>query len=95
MNSADWRKNNDGCVFYQDALDKACGVGHASFTTSPDGTEDWIVYHGMENPITGWAARSIRTQKFGWNEDGSPNFPRPGYGLFEVPSGQNVSMRVL
>jgi GH43 family beta-xylosidase len=51
------------------------------FTASPDGTENWIVYHGMEDPYTGWSARNIRTQKFTWNEeDGTPNFPRPGYG---------------
>lgn len=63
MNVQDWRKNNDGCVFYQNALEKAYGVGHASFTTSPDGTEDWVVYHGMENPFSGWSARNVRTQK--------------------------------
>ncbi|GAB7360800.1 hypothetical protein MBLNU230_g0787t1 [Neophaeotheca triangularis] len=34
-------------------------------------------------------------QKFGWNADGSPSFPRPGYGPFEVPSGQNASMRTI
>ncbi len=53
MNAEDWIKNNQGCVFYQDALNNAYGVGHASFTTSPDGTENWMVYHGMLDPITG------------------------------------------
>jgi GH43 family beta-xylosidase len=95
MNPGDWKKNNENCIFYQDPLNKAYGVGHASFTTSPDGKEDWIVYHGMENPFSGWAARSIRAQKFEWNADGSPKFPRPGYGPYEVPSGQNSSMRML
>lgn len=94
MNPQDWRKNNEGCVFYQNPKEKAYGVGHASFTKSPDGMEDWIVYHGMENPFSGWSARTIRAQKFGWNEDGSPKFPRPGYGPYEVPSGQNVSMKL-
>ncbi|KAF2213647.1 glycoside hydrolase family 43 protein [Cercospora zeae-maydis SCOH1-5] len=94
MNPQDWRKYNEGCVFYQNPLEKAYGVGHASFTTSPDGTEDWIVYHGMENPFSGWSARTIRTQKFGWNDDGSPKFPRPGYGPYEAPSGQNISMKM-
>jgi GH43 family beta-xylosidase len=89
MNSQDWHKNNGGCVFYQNALDQAYGVGHASFTTSPDGTENWIVYHGMLNPVTGWSARSIRTQQFGWNEDGSPAFPRPGYGPYAIPGSQS------
>jgi GH43 family beta-xylosidase len=89
MNSQDWHKNNEGCIFYQNALDRAYGVGHASFTTSPDGTENWIVYHGMLNPVTGWSSRSIRTQQFGWNENGSPAFPRPGYGPYAIPSSRS------
>jgi GH43 family beta-xylosidase len=94
MNPQDWKKNNEGCVFYQNPMEEAYGVGHASFTTSPDGTEDWIVYHGMRNYMSGWGQRTVRTQKFTWNEDGSPNFPKPGYGPYEVPSGQNASMRM-
>jgi len=89
MNPSDWRKNNQGCVFYQNPKVEAFGVGHASFTKSPDGSEDWIVYHGMRDPTNGWSARTIRTQKFTWNADGSPKFPRPGYGPYQVPSGQN------
>ncbi|GAB7347489.1 hypothetical protein MBLNU459_g4396t1 [Dothideomycetes sp. NU459] len=88
MNPADWRKHDRGCVFYQDALAQAYGVGHASFVKSPDGTEDWIVYHGMRDPSTGWSARTIRAQKFTWHGGGAPNFPRPGYGPYPVPSGQ-------
>lgn len=86
MNAEDWVKH-DGCVFYQNKLTSAVGVGHASFTKSPDGSQDWIVYHGMVDPTTGWAARTIRTQEFTWNADGSPKFPRPGYGPYTVPSG--------
>jgi GH43 family beta-xylosidase len=41
--TGDWKKNNEGCVFYQAPLNQAYGVGHASFTKSPDGKEDWIV----------------------------------------------------
>ncbi|MCJ1326520.1 hypothetical protein MMC10_003184 [Thelotrema lepadinum] len=88
MNPQDWSKHTAGCIFYQNPLEGAYGVGHASFTTSPDGKESWIVYHGMEDPTNGWSARSIRTQRFGWNEDGSPRFPRPGYGPYTVPGGQ-------
>jgi GH43 family beta-xylosidase len=87
MNPSDWRKHPYP-VFYQNPSAKAFGVGHASFTTSPDGTEDWIVYHGMQDPTNGWGARTIRAQKFEWNDDGSPNFPKPGYGPYTVPSGQ-------
>ncbi|KAF2012397.1 glycoside hydrolase family 43 protein [Aaosphaeria arxii CBS 175.79] len=88
MDPKDWRKKNDGCVFHQNPEEDAYGVGHASFVQSPDGTEDWIVYHGMKDPSNGWGARSIRTQKFGWNDDGTPKFPCPGYGPYPVPSGQ-------
>lgn len=89
LNVQDWRKNDAGCVFYQNAIEEAYGVGHASFVSSPDGKEDWIVYHGMRDPANGWAARTIRAQKFIWNEDGTPLFPRPGYGPYNVPSGQS------
>jgi len=34
MNNQDWRKNNEGCVFYQNALTNAYGVGHASTSHS-------------------------------------------------------------
>lgn len=86
MNSQDCRKNIECCIFYQNALGQAYRVGYTSFTTSPAGTEDWILYHGMRNPFNVWAARSIRTQQFGWNEDGSPASPGPGYGPYAVPS---------
>ncbi|MBI9017268.1 MAG: family 43 glycosylhydrolase [Phycisphaerae bacterium] len=49
------------------------GVGHASFTTSPDGKENWIVYHSKISTRPGWE-RNVRMQKFGFNADGSPDF---------------------
>lgn len=54
------------------------GPGHNSFATSPDGTEDWIVYHA--NSVSGAGCtgdRSTRIQKFTWNADGTPNFGVP------------------
>ncbi|RKN84542.1 family 43 glycosylhydrolase [Paenibacillus ginsengarvi] len=54
------------------------GPGHNSFTRSPDGTEDWIVYHG--NSVSGagcTGARSARIQKVTWREDGTPFFGKP------------------
>lgn len=52
------------------------GPGHASFTRSPDGREDWIVYHSARRKGAGWY-RQINAQRFGWNPDGSPHFGRP------------------
>ena len=65
------------------------GVGHASFTTSPDGTEDWIVYHSKVDTLPGWD-RVIRMQEFGWRPDGAPDFgtPAPTGSPIRVPSGQ-------
>lgn len=88
MDLASWKKHEEGCIFYQNPEEEAYGVGHASFVKSPDGSEDWIVYHGMRDPTNGWSARTIRTQKFEWGSDGAPLFPRPGYGPYPVPSGQ-------
>ncbi len=65
------------------------GVGHASFTTSPDGSQDWIVYHAKAYEKPGWE-RLIRAQSFTWNADGSPHFGSPdaSLGAIEAPSGE-------
>ncbi len=52
------------------------GPGHCSFTTSPDGSEDWIIYHAARWPGSGWT-RNVRAQKFTWNTDGTPNLGEP------------------
>lgn len=89
MSASSWKKNNDGCVFAENDDEKVYGVGHASFTKSPDGTEDWIVYHGMKDYLKGWTARQIRAQKFTWDAvTGWPMFPKPGVGPYQIPSGQ-------
>jgi GH43 family beta-xylosidase len=69
--------------------DSVFGVGHASFTTSPDSTEDWIAYHSKVATTPGWN-RVVRLQRFGWKPDGSPDFgtPVPSGRPIPVPSGQ-------
>lgn len=83
---ASWTKS--GPVFARAGT--VYGVGHASFTTSPDGTESWIVYHAKTVNGPGWDDRVIRMQEFTWNSDGSPNFgtPVPAGQSLPVPSGQ-------
>lgn len=54
------------------------GPGHNGFFKSPDGTEDWIVYHANDSAAGAcddW--RTTRVQKFTWNADGTPNFGIP------------------
>ncbi|KAK2600346.1 hypothetical protein N8I77_009886 [Diaporthe amygdali] len=89
MQYQSWRKYRDGCVFHQNSKEKVFATGHASFTTSPDGSENYIVYHAMttaEPPADIY--RTVRAQKFTWNDDGTPNFPLAENGPFPVPSGQ-------
>jgi GH43 family beta-xylosidase len=65
------------------------GPGHASFTTSPDGSQPWIVYHSARFSGAGWD-RVIDTQPFRWRSDGSPDFgrPLPPDEPVAVPSGE-------
>ena len=62
------------------------GTGHATFVQSPDGTEDWIVYHARTAPE---AARDVRIQPFTWGADGRPQFgdPLPISQSIPTPSG--------
>ena len=84
LQPANWTKS--GPVFASTA--SVFGVGHNGFTTSPDGTEPWIVYHAKTSTAPGWD-RVIRMQRFSWNADGSPNFgtPAPTGGALPQPSG--------
>lgn len=68
------------------------GPGHASFVTSPDGTEDWIVYHAARAEGSGWT-RNVRMQPFTW-EDGMPVFGEPvsTEEALPLPSGQTGSL---
>ncbi|KAF3888511.1 MULTISPECIES: family 43 glycosylhydrolase [Nostocales] len=63
--------------------------GHSSFVKSPNNKEDWIVYHAANFLSAGWN-RHIRTQRFGWNRDGTPNFgsPAPVNAPISLPSGE-------
>lgn len=73
MDRGSWRKKATP-VF--SSTDRVFGPGHASFVKSPDGEEDWIVYHAAKRKGSGWD-RDIRAQKFAWNADHSPRFGRP------------------
>lgn len=87
-----WTKSEQP-VFQKSLNAKAFGPGHNSFFKSPDGTEDWIIYHA--NPVSGQGCgnnRSIRMQPFTWNEDGTPNFGVPVelYKKIKKPSGEQT-----
>lgn len=86
MDPANWKKHPEP-VFTGN--ERVHGVGHASFTRSPDGTEDWIVYHSKIDTEPGWR-RNVRIQRFGWNADGTPDFGEavPAGVPLPLPSGE-------
>ena len=94
MNGRNWKKSPQPVFTRCDNKTPGVnGVGHCSFTKSPDDAEDWIVYHAKNSEQDGWSAgggRSTFIKKFTWNEDGTPNFGEPvGYGEeSELPSGE-------
>lgn len=94
LNPNAWKKKSTP-VFkqYSDATGGVYGPGHGSFTKSPDGTEDWLVYHAAKESGAGWD-RNVRIQKFTWNVDDSPNFghPIPTNVVLTVPSGEGTNM---
>jgi GH43 family beta-xylosidase len=61
-------------------------TGHCCFTVSPDGVEDWLIYHAKDTTEYGFHGRTARAQPFGWNEDGSPHFGRP------IPAGVPIPL---
>lgn len=81
--------------FDKPVFSKANGVfgpGHNGFFKSPDGTEDWLIYHGNASELEGCSStRSLRAQKFSWNDSGTPNFGEPVAAGQPVasPSGEN------
>ncbi|RIV24984.1 glycosyl hydrolase family 43 [Fibrisoma montanum] len=90
LNPASWTKTPQP-VFGPYARDGAYGVGHNSFFTTPDGTENWLLYHANPTINTGCSnLRSPRIQRFTWKADGSPDFgtPVPLSEWIKRPSGE-------
>jgi len=75
--------------------DGVVAPGHCSFTKSPDGSEDWIVYHAAKRAGSGWS-RSVRAQPFSWGKDGAPVFgkPIPPARPIPIPSGEPKRLRL-
>jgi len=77
LDSASWRKSPDA-VFKGSVNNSVYAPGHNSFFKSPDGKEDWILYHANALPNQGCGRQRLpRAQKFIWNRDGTPNFGEP------------------
>jgi GH43 family beta-xylosidase len=65
-------------VFRQSPENNVFATGHNGFIVSPDGKEDWILYHANTGAGQGCDhRRSPRLQRFSWKEDGRPDFGVP------------------
>lgn len=90
MNADSWKKHPTP-VFAQHPQNAVYAPGHNSFFKSPDGTEDWILYHANDEPGQGCGNfRSPRAQPFHWTTDGLPYFGEPMSTkvILKVPSAQ-------
>lgn len=72
-----WKKA-DQPILTQSPHNKVYAPGHNSFFKSPDGTQDWILYHANANPGDGCGLkRTPRMQQIHWDSNGLPLFDEP------------------
>lgn len=79
LDPASWRKAPQP-LFRQSPEDGVYGTGHNSFFKSPDGREDYILYHARDtqvDPPGMGDTRSPRMQKIEWGVDDYPLFGTP------------------
>jgi len=90
LDASSWTKSTQP-VFQRSDANGVFAPGHNTFFKSPDGTEDWMIYHANSSASGACdMSRTPRIQKFTWNADGTPNFGEPvstGADL-AVPSGE-------
>lgn len=85
LNKASWTKS-DRPVFSMSRENGVYGPGHNSFVQSPDGTEEWLVYHANSRSGAGCTGeRSTRIQMLTWDPDGNPVFGVPVSTSTAVP----------
>lgn len=81
LDPASWQKSPEP-VFCSSTETSQFGPGHNSFTTTPDGETDILVYHARSyEKIDGEPLynpdRATRAQVLKWKADGTPNFGVP------------------
>lgn len=91
LDPASWKKSPQP-LFRQSPENGVYGTGHNSFFKSPDGTEDYILYHARDtqvDPPGRGDTRSPRTQKIEWDSNDFPVFgiPYPNGKRLKKPSG--------
>jgi GH43 family beta-xylosidase len=85
--ASSWSKAQNP-VFVRNDAAGAYGPGFpGAFFKSPDGSEDWLLYHAKPNSGSGCGSdRSVRAGRFAWNSDDTPNFGVP------MSTGTNIPL---
>lgn len=93
LKAGNWTKH-DGPVFSQSG--DGCAPGRTTFTTSPDGQQDWMVYESDVNVGSSNFYRDILAQTFGYDSNGNPAFGTPAQKgtAINVPSGEDATAHV-
>lgn len=91
--SSSWTKSS-AAVFKRNDPGWVFGTGHNGFFTSPDGTETWMVYHGVTHGSgtpTGSCStgRSVRIGKVTFDAAGRPQLgkPKASWETVTLPAG--------
>lgn len=98
LNPASWRKSPQPVLRSSEANGQY-GPGHNSFTTTPDGKIDVLVYHARNyrelagDPLKN-ADRHTRAQTINWRSDGTPDFGAPVADAAQ-PAAGNVANKPL
>lgn len=87
LNPASWVKSPEP-VFSK--TPSAYGPGHHCMVEGPNG-QCWNIYHANSTSGTGWNGRTIRAQKFTWNDKDFPHFgnPHPAGMSLDEPGLEN------
>jgi hypothetical protein len=67
-NASLWKKMDEPLHFV-DYSSRVYSPGAMMFTTSPDGSEIWAVYHAKQYTYTAYTMRRLYTQKVTWEND--------------------------
>jgi GH43 family beta-xylosidase len=84
LNPKSWVQHPEP-IFERNVEAGVFGPGHHGFFQSPDGKEDWIVYHAKTSSAYTYAGRSTRAQPFHWTADGEPALGTPLPLNTEIP----------
>jgi GH43 family beta-xylosidase len=90
LDAASWKKTSEP-VFKASSQNSVYAPGHNGLFKSPDGREDWIIYHANSAPGQRCdSRRAPRIQRFTWRKDGLPDFgvPAPAGVPLPGPSGR-------